>query len=462
MGLKHNDVRLRTFFIQYLLALFIGFVLIVSAGVGVFFISLTTGCVLSLSDVEAQIGSQKAKISSAKTVDASLIPATCNYAVVNSTGTLLSGSMTKSDAAIAWDTIQQGRTTSGEFMITGLNVKCYFPIQRQSETCIIEYSSMSQFSSTFLREHLPAPEFVLFWAICIAFLFEIFLLSIFFGRKISRKLLPLQNATEKIQNKDLEFEIQYSGIKEIDAALQSLGSMKDELKKSLENQWQIEQTKKMQISALAHDIKTPLTVIRGNVEMLNDTDQTKEQQEFTCYIMKNADRMEQYIQMLMDISNAEAGYSLQLEKVDLKVFLNDMKSQISAIASIKQLQIEFAIKELPETITVDLSLLQRALMNVISNAVDYSPEHGTIYFTSATQGSMIRFTVTDCGKGFSPAGLKNAAKQFYQDDTSRSSKSHYGMGLFIANSIALQHGGTLSIENSSATGGGMVIIEIPS
>lgn len=460
MGLKHKDIKLRTFFTQYLLVLFIGFILIVSVGIGLFFISLKTNFVLSVSDVEAQIENQEVMVSSSKTVDAGMIPKTCKYAVVSPNGVFLSGSMDKFETDMAWRTIQSGRRTSGISFMTGLNAKCYFPIERQNEICIVEYSALSQFSDRFLREHLPAPEIVLFWAILAAFLIEIFLLSKLYGKKIGRKLLPLQNATEKIQNKDLEFVIQYSGIKEIDAALRSLDSMKTELKQALEKQWKSEQMRKIQISALAHDIKTPLTVIHGNAEMLKDTDQTEEQKEFTHYIMKNADQMEQYVRMLIDLSKAEVGHSLQLENANTRTFLDNLYSQINALASVKQLKTEFDEKDLPDIINLDISLMQRAIINIVSNAVDYSPEHGVICFSTSVNKDKIRFTITDSGKGFSPEDLKNATKQFYQSDSSRSSKLHYGMGLFIADSIVKQHGGTLLIENSPARGGGMVTIEV--
>lgn len=460
MGLRNRNIRLRTFFIRYLLTLFAGFVLIVLIGIGLLFLSLKTGFVLSVGDVEASIERQKAAISSAETVSAELIPNTCKYAVVSANGEFLSGSMTASEAAAAWDVVRSGRTISGSLLSTGLNVDCYFPIERPNGFCIVEYSSMSQFSSQLLREHLPVPEILLFWMILATFLFEIILLSRFYGRKISRKLIPLQNATEKIREKDLAFEIQYSGIEEIDAALQSLDSMKAELRLSLEKQWKMEQTKKTQISALAHDLKTPLTVVRGNAEMLCDTEQTEEQKEYTRYIMKNADQMEQYVQMLIDISKAEAGYSLQRKDINIRTFLDELYVQINALASVKQLKTEFDEKNLPDIINVDVSLMQRAIINVVSNAVDYSPEHGAIWFSVSVKDNKIRFTVTDSGKGFSPEALKNAKNQFYQGDISRNSKLHYGMGLFIADSIVKQHSGTLSVANSPATGGGMVSIEI--
>lgn len=460
MGLKRS-MKLRTFFVQYLFALFIGFLMIILIVTGLFFVSLQSGFIISVGDVEASIESQKNAIASAEAVNAELIPNTCKYATVSTEGKFLLGNMTEIEASAAWDSIQKGRRNSWGFLGTGFISDCYFPIERKDGFCIVEYSSLSQFSPAVLREHLPAPEIVSVLIIICAFLVEIFLLSKIYGKKISRKLIPLENATEKIRGKDLAFEIQYSGIKEIDSALQSLDTMKAELKNSLEAQWKMEQTRKTQVSALAHDLKTPLTVIRGNAEILDDTKQTEEQKECTLYIQKNADQMEQYIQMLIDLSKVENGCPLKLKSTATRAFLDGLYTQINALASMKQIYVETDETDLPDALYLDASQISRAVINVASNAVDYSPEHGTIVFSISNNGQAICFQIVDAGKGFSPADLKNATNQFYQGDSSRSSKFHYGMGLFIADSIVKQHGGTLTLENKSSTGGGMVIIKIP-
>lgn len=146
--------------------------------------------------------------------------------------------------------------------------------------------------------------------------------------------------------------------------------------------------------------------------------------------------------------------------VSIRTFLDELYAQINALASVKQLKTEFDEKNLQDIISVDASLMQRAIINIVSNTVDYSPEHGAIWFSVSEKDNKIRFTVTDNGNGFSPEDLRSATDQFYQGDFSRSSKLHYGMGLFIADSIVKQHGGTLIVANSPATGGGMVSIEI--
>jgi signal transduction histidine kinase len=237
--------------------------------------------------------------------------------------------------------------------------------------------------------------------------------------------------------------------------------MKSELSKSLEKQWKLEQTKREQTSTLAHDIRTPLTIIRGNAELLSDSSLAEKQREYVLHILNNTKRMEQYLNTLIDFTKAESGYSIRPVRIQAEQFIKNIAEQAQGLAATKRIQIQFRRVNLPPVFTADADLLGRAVINVVSNAVEYTPETGIIQITAEGIRGRLRFQITDSGKGFSPADLKQAAAQFYRGDKSRSSKVHYGMGLFIAKSVAEQHGGTLSLANSPETGGGVVTVEIP-
>lgn len=98
---------------------------------------------------------------------------------------------------------------------------------------------------------------------------------------------------------------------------------------------------------------------------------------------------------------------------------------------------------------------------MISNAVEYSQEGGKINFKLGRKNSSISFSVEDSGRGFSKEELQLAGEQFYRGDSSRNSKNHYGMGLFIAKSFVRLHRGCIKLSNSKITGGALVILEIP-
>lgn len=446
--------KFRTIFIRYLLIFCIATLLLATILVVSFQILSSNGTILPGYFSERQLFEIQDRIASSEAVTAELIPKTCSYAVFTREGKYISGNLTRNDATQAWELTQ----------VKGSNIYLvyhFLSIPRKDEICIVRYTYRAQFRSSLLRRLLPYPEILFFILFGIGFLLESFFFASLFGKKLVRRMSGMQNATEKIQNQDLEFTVESSGIEEIDNVLWSLDKMKETLKVSLKKQWKMEKERRKQISALAHDIKTPLTVVRGNADLLLKTNQTQEQKEYTDFIKDSTNQMEQYIKMLIEISKAEMGYSLKKKSIDSKCFINSIHSQINALVTFKKLTLDFQVHNLPKFLDADFDLLQRAIMNIVSNSVDFSPVGGEIIFKVEGRGDNIRFCIIDYGQGFSFDALKNATQQFYMADMSRTSNAHYGMGLFIAKSIAEQHGGSLSIDNSQVTGGGKVIIELP-
>ncbi len=456
MGLKrkHKVIKLRTIFIRYLLLFCIGTICWVFILLFSYSAIVSSGRIYPANYAEQQLSKVKNAIAASDVVTPEQIPELCDYAVYTMNGTKLSGSLSQQDAEKAWREVSTSETGQDLFYQ-------YVKINRKNQVCVIRYSLFPQYKSPVLRKYLPGIDTLVFILFILVLVTGALILASTFGKKLTRKMDNLQHATEKIQSQDLEFTVQSSGVLEIDHVLQSLDQMRDALKSSLKKQWDLEQARREQMAALAHDIKTPLTVARGNADLLSETDQTKEQKEYTAYIKESTCQMEQYIKLLIDLSKAELGYSLNKNPIDSKSFMDSILNQMTALGSVKKVTVHCETHLLPKSFNADSGLLQRALLNIVSNAVEFSPRNGKIDFTANAAQNHIRFCVTDCGKGFSTHDLKQATQQFYMGDKSRTSNAHYGMGLFIAKCIAEQHGGTLAITNSAVSGGGQVTIEIP-
>lgn len=456
MGLKrkHKVIKLRTIFIRYLLLFCISTICWVFILLFSYSAIVSSGRIYPANYAEQQLSKVKNAIAANDVVTPEQIPELCDYAVYTMNGTKLSGSLSQQDAEKAWREVSTSETGQDLFYQ-------YVKINRKNQVCVIRYSLFPQYKSSVLRKYLPGIDTLVFILFILVLVTGALILASTFGKKLTRKMDNLQHATEKIQSQDLEFTVQSSGVLEIDHVLQSLDQMRDALKSSLKKQWDLEQARREQMAALAHDIKTPLTVARGNADLLSETDQTKEQKEYTAYIKESTCQMEQYIKLLIDLSKAELGYSLNKNPIDSKSFMDSILNQMTALGSVKKVTVHCETHLLPKSFNADSGLLQRALLNIVSNAVEFSPRNGKIDFTANAAQNHIRFCVTDCGKGFSTHDLKQATQQFYMGDKSRTSNAHYGMGLFIAKCIAEQHGGTLAITNSAVSGGGQVTIEIP-
>ena len=193
-------------------------------------------------------------------------------------------------------------------------------------------------------------------------------------------------------------------------------------------QWHMEKEKKNQICALAHDIKTPITIIKGNAELLKESQLCQEDREFTDYIINNADKVEKYISILIDISKSPLEKNETKEAIDIDKFVEELSYKTKIIIGNKE-------------------LLMRAIVNIMSNAVDYSPTKSEIEFVVSEKEGMFIFTIRDSGRGFTEGGLKNATSQFYMEANERKVGEHYGMGLYIAESVAKKHGGFVILKN---------------
>ena len=270
-------------------------------------------------------------------------------------------------------------------------------------------------------------------------------------------------ATEKIAEQDLDFQTSQSTIKEFNQVLSGLDHMRLALRESLMENWKAEQDKQNQISALTHDLKTPLTVARGNAELLAMTSLDAEQTDLLEHFQKGIAQVDAYVKELAELNKASLKKTLTLEEVPVKEFVEDIYDQTLSLAQTKQINVVFDKKEIEkETIgNWDRSLLNRAFMNIVSNAVEHTPSGSQLLLTARVEDDEFKFIFLDSGPGFSLESLEKATQLFYQEDKSRQSRNHSGLGLTIANDIIRLHHGSLSLSNDNGTGGAKVTIILP-
>ena len=382
------------------------------------------------------------------------MPPGCDYLLLDKSYTILETSLKNDDVKSALRYATDGVNTAN-------NGKQFLLITRDKELIVLQYYIGSRFINPWLNKYFPSPEMILYSLIALNCVFVCILLTIRFSRRLQKQLVPIMNATEEISSQNLDFEIGHSNIKEFEDVLLSFSKMRDDLKMSLEKQWHAEQLQREQIAALAHDLKTPLTVIQGNIDLINETELDDEQRLYASYITESSERIGIYIKALIDISRTIAGYQLHLEKFDIADYMGQIKAQASSLCLTKGICLQLETGANLGTLKADKLLLERAIMNVISNALDHSPPQGTIYVTVQKTDCFLHISITDEGGGFTPEALHHAQEQFFMGDKSRTSNMHFGMGLYITSSIIKQHGGQLVLSNSKKTGGAQVTIKIP-
>lgn len=452
-NLRKKRISLSLFFIKYFIYLCIG-VLIVLIGAFLIFNFLVSNNMISRADyAQKQADLAYDILAQVNKVDEKMIPEFCQYAIFDTNGNLKYGNISERNLKSAWESVE-GKTSDilGNF---------YKVITRSNEYCVLKYQIAPQFKDSLLRKVLPSPQNLIVMIVICLWIIIIISTAVCFGYTLRKKLYSLIQVTEKIQQQNLNFNVMSSDIKEIDMILLSMDKMRSDLDESLKKQWQLEQSRKEQMAALAHDLKTPLTIMRGNSELLNETILTQEQEECAQYIQNSTLQMQDYVKALIEISHSDNCLPIEIEEINSYSFVHNLKVDIVGLVKNRNIQLVWNIGELPDTLNMNPILFKRALLNVATNAIDFTPVKGKVEFSITKLNDMIEFKIVDSGKGFTEEGLLNATTQFYMEDKSRSSNLHYGMGLYITNSIVKKHNGFMLLTNKKKLKGAEVTILIP-
>ena len=447
--IKRKKNTLVGLFLRYVVVMIILLSVYSAMAFGIFVMLINVGQIYPANYPELMIGERYQEIKDNDVVTEDIIPSCCRYVVFDRDGRVLGGNMDEESIGLAWNSVIHENV---------MDPYKYKVIVRSDEYVVLQYMLVAQYKSEFLRNHMINPESMMTFTIVIGCFLIIVICSLRFGKKMKKMMLPVMDAVEKIKLQDLNYETTFAGVKEIDECLTSIDGLRSELKTSLETQWKAEQEKARQMSALAHDIKTPLTVVRGNAGLLEETELTDEQKNYTDYIIGSAMQIQNYVETLIEVTKSEVGYDFASKSVATHSLLDDIKKQTQGLTEIYHLDNKWKEDIGSENVNVIYDQLVRAVMNIVKNAVEHTPEGGCIKVSVKEDDGMLLFVVEDTGSGFSKEALRHGTEQFFMEDVSRTRGTHYGIGLFSAKKAAGKHGGSIKLENSDETGGGRVTI----
>ncbi|MCB4305063.1 HAMP domain-containing histidine kinase [Clostridioides difficile] len=303
------------------------------------------------------------------------------------------------------------------------------------------------------------------FAVIIMALFSPFLYIVGFTRWLSKRFVkninqPLHlliDASKKIKEKDLDFEIDYYSDNELGKLCSAFSEMKDELKGSLSAQWKMEQERVEMVEALAHDLKSPLSIILGYTDALigNNTDDNEKLHRYLTVIRENTEKSAALVQKMQYTSDLEkSNIQLNLVPINLPEFLRQKVQDYELQAHQKEVELILKMQgNIQSPIQIDVDRLTRIFDNIISNSLQYTPSGGNISITVKDEKNCISYEICDSGRGFSSKDLKKALDKFYRGDEARQTKGgHSGLGLYIVKQLVEQLGGSVKIENSKSGG----------
>lgn len=217
---------------------------------------------------------------------------------------------------------------------------------------------------------------------------------------------------------------------------------------------QLEGVRRDFVANVSHELKTPLTSMRGFAEALADTElQPQMAQEFVDRILANANRMQRLVDDLLDLSRIESGaWHPELEELRVEPLVADAWTSLQPTPETRGVRLTM---DVPEGVKVvaDRDALFQILSNLLDNAVRYSPDASTIRLCVRTSDEGVRFEVADDGPGIPSAQLERVFERFYRVDAARSREAGgTGLGLSIVKHLIAAHGGTVGIDSALGRG----------
>jgi PAS domain S-box-containing protein len=209
------------------------------------------------------------------------------------------------------------------------------------------------------------------------------------------------------------------------------------------------------VATVSHDLRSPLTLMRGYATMLQMVGDLNEQQKgYVRKVINGVENMSRLVNNLLDLGRIEAGVGLQLSAVSAGDVVEHVISSLQLQAAQKEIQLNVLVPETGQTrLEADPALLQQAVFNLVENAVKYTPMHGKVQVEILERTQSILFSVRDSGIGIAPIDQPRLFEKFYRGGQREANQQRgSGLGLAIVKSIVERHGGRVWLESTLGKG----------
>ena len=266
-------------------------------------------------------------------------------------------------------------------------------------------------------------------------------------RSIAVPLVKLKKATQNIKEGNLDFVLDVEGNDEFSELCQDFEEMRRRLKESTEEKSLIEKENRELISNISHDLKTPITAVKGYVEGIMDgvADTPEKMDRYVRTIYNKTNEMDHLINELTFYSKIDTNrIPYTFSKLNVEDYFADCAEEVGLELETRGIELVYAnYVEKDVMVIADGEQIRRVIHNVISNAIKYMDKpKGIIQIRIKDVGDFIQIEIEDNGKGIGPKDLPYIFDRFYRTDVSRnSSKGGSGIGLSIVKKILEDHGG---------------------
>lgn len=256
---------------------------------------------------------------------------------------------------------------------------------------------------------------------------------------ISREITGRKRMEEALRNRNDELVEAYGALRMANVQLEKLDRLKTEF-----------------ISAVSHELRTPLTSIVGYGEFLDEGfggALSPKQRDFVRQIQENARRLKRIVDDLLDFARLEAGtFRLSVREADLRVKVRQVIESLRPLARDAKLEIQAEIAPGPLRIPMDPDRIEQVLLNLLANAIKFSPTGGIARIRVTKSAKSMRVEIEDQGIGIATEDIPRLFDRYYQAHPAVAHKGGVGLGLAIAKALVEAHGGRIGVESTVGRG----------
>lgn len=287
----------------------------------------------------------------------------------------------------------------------------------------------------------------LFFSAFIILIFTSLAVGLWIYRSVATPLVKLKKATHNIKEGNLDFVLEVEGNDEFTELCQDFEEMRIRLKESTEEKIMMDKENKELISNISHDLKTPITAVKGYVEGIMDgvADTPEKMDRYVRTIYNKTNEMDHLINELTFYSKIDTNrIPYTFSKLNVEDYFSDCAEEVGLELETRGIELVYANYAEDDVLVIaDGEQIRRVMHNIISNAIKYMEKpKGIIQIRVKDVGDFIQVEIEDNGKGIASKDLAYIFDRFYRTDVSRnSSKGGSGIGLSIVKKILEDHGG---------------------
>jgi signal transduction histidine kinase len=280
--------------------------------------------------------------------------------------------------------------------------------------------------------------------------------GIFLARSFTRPLDQLAEAARRFGSRNLSQRVEIQGTEEIVAVADAFNDMAGRLEEA-------ETLRRNLLADVAHELRTPVTVIQGNLRAILDDVYPLEKEE-VARLFEQTRLLTRLIDDLRELAQAEASQlSLNLVPVNLVALVKETAVSFKPMAKNQNIELIVELLGSLPTIQADGTRLRQSLHNLVDNALRHTPENGRILLQVEQINDTMQIRVQDSGQGMAPEQINHVFDRFYRADPSRSRESGgSGLGLAIVRAIAKAHGGEVTAVSAGLNQGSTFSLTLPS